>query len=209
MAILYDSAMILPGMDLPLGTIWCIGSNYADHAKEMGVVPPATPTVFLKPASAVLLTGGTLFLPDDSKRVDHEVELVVARAKDESLLMAVGIDFTARDLQAQHKAKGLPWTSAKGRPGFAALGPFVPAELPAEFSLSVNGRLRQKGSSTGMIFSVEDILEHLESVYGMGPGDIVYTGTPAGIAPVVAGDRVSAVLGGGASRLSVSVCDRA
>ncbi|OGR96707.1 MAG: hypothetical protein A2V88_01650 [Elusimicrobia bacterium RBG_16_66_12] len=197
--------MRLPGMDLPLGTIWCIGSNYAEHAREMGVVPPASPTVFLKPASAVLLSGGTLFLPADSRRVDHEVELVVARAKDESLLMAVGVDFTARDIQERDKAKGLPWTSAKGRPGFAALGPFVPAKFPVEFSVSVNGRVRQKGSSVEMIFSVEKILGHLETVYGMGPGDIVYTGTPAGVSPLAPGDRVEAVLGGGVSRLAVAV----
>ena len=196
-------------MDLPLGTIWCIGRNYSEHAKELGNAPPTSPIVFLKPTSSILLSGGTLFLPPDSKRVDHEVELVVARAKDESLLMAVGVDFTARDIQERDKAKGLPWTSSKGRPGFSALGPFVPAKLPAEFSLTVNGQARQKGSSTEMIFPVETILAHLESVYGMGPGDIVYTGTPAGISPLASGDRVEAVLGGGASRLSVTVTDRA
>lgn len=196
--------MMLPGLDLPLGTIWCVGRNYAEHARELGNAVPEEPVVFLKPASSVLLSGGTLRLPSDSKRVDHEVELVVARAADGSLRAAVGVDFTARDVQAELKKKGLSWTLAKGRRGFAALGPFVPAVLPAALTLSVNGALRQSGSTADMIFPPAELLDYLDTIYGLGPGDIVFTGTPAGVAPVAAGDRVEAALGT-ASRLTLTV----
>ncbi len=197
--------MNLPGLDVPLGTIWCVGRNYAEHAKELGNAVPAAPMIFLKPASAVVLSGGTLRLPADSKRVDHEVELVVARAADGSLRMAVGVDFTARDLQEEAKKKGQPWTDAKGRPGFAALGAFVPAVLPAALNLSVNGAARQRGTTADMIFPVPRLLEHLDARFGLRPGDIVFTGTPSGVAPVVPGDRVEADLGGGLSRLTLDV----
>ena len=199
--------MILPGLDLPLGTIWCVGRNYAEHAKELGNEVPAEPVIFLKPASSVLLSGGILRLPSDSKRVDHEVELVIARAKDGSLRAAVGIDFTARDVQEGLKKKGLSWTLAKGRRGFAALGPFAPATLPAPLTLSVNGEVRQSGNTADMIFSPQALLEYLETIYGLGPGDIVFTGTPSGVAPVVSGDRIEAALGLGQSRLTVTVAD--
>jgi len=197
--------MNLPGLDVPLGTIWCVGRNYAEHAKELGNAVPTAPLIFLKPASSVVFSGGTLRLPADSKRVDHEVELVIARAGNGALLMAVGVDFTARDLQEEAKKKGQPWVDAKGRPGFAALGSFVPAVLPAELTLSVNGAVRQKGSTSDMIFSVPKLLEYLDGRFGLQPGDIVFTGTPAGVAPVAADDRIEASLRGGASRLTLSV----
>jgi 2-keto-4-pentenoate hydratase/2-oxohepta-3-ene-1,7-dioic acid hydratase in catechol pathway len=197
--------MILPGLDLPLGAIWCVGRNYAEHAKELGSEIPRKPVIFLKPASSVLLSGGTLRLPPDSRRVDHEVELVVARAADGSLRAAVGIDFTARDIQQELKEKGLPWTLAKGRPGFAALGPFVSARLPAALTLAVNGAIRQEGRTSDMIFPAPALLDYLDATYGLLPGDIVFTGTPSGVGPVAAGDRVEAALGDGQSRLTVSV----
>jgi 2-keto-4-pentenoate hydratase/2-oxohepta-3-ene-1,7-dioic acid hydratase in catechol pathway len=197
--------MELPGLDAPLGTIWCVGRNYAEHAKELGNALPSAPVIFLKPASSVVLSGGALRLPPDSKRVDHEVELVVARAADGALLMAVGVDFTARDIQEDLKKKGLPWTLAKGRPGFAALGPFVPAALPATLELSVNGAVRQKGSTADMIFPVPKLLAYLDENFGLRRGDVVFTGTPSGVGPVAPGDRVEAALGGGASRLALSV----
>jgi 2-keto-4-pentenoate hydratase/2-oxohepta-3-ene-1,7-dioic acid hydratase in catechol pathway len=154
--------MLLPGLDVPLGTIWCVGRNYA------------------------------------------EVELVVARAADGSLRAAAGVDFTARDIQAELKKKGLPWTMAKGRRGFAALGPFVPARLPATLTLSVNGAVRQAGKTSDMLFPPEKLLGWLDETYGLGPGDIVFTGTPAGVGPVAPGDRVEAALGE-SSRLTLTV----
>lgn len=195
--------MILPGLSRPVGAIWCIGRNYAEHAKELGSEIPAAPVVFLKPASSLLLDGGTLRLPSDSKRVDHEVELVVAAGQ--SLMMAVGIDFTARDLQEEAKKKGLPWTSAKGRPGFAAVGNFVPLSLPSELELTVDGAARQRGSTADMLFTVEAIIDHLDRTYGLAEGDLIFTGTPKGVAPVAAGARILASLNGGDSRLALTV----
>jgi len=195
--------VILPGLSRPVGTIWCIGRNYAEHAKELGSEIPAAPVVFLKPASSLLLDGGVLRLPSDSKRVDHEVELVVAAGQ--SLMMAVGVDFTARDLQEEAKKKGLPWTSAKGRPGFAAVGNFVPLSLPSELELTVDGAARQRGTTADMLFTVEAIIEHLDRTYGLAEGDLIFTGTPKGVAPVSAGARVEAQLNGGDSRLSLTV----
>ncbi len=195
--------MILPGLSRPVGAIWCIGRNYVEHAKELGNEVPSSPVVFLKPASSLLVDGGVLRLPADSRRVDHEVELVISAGL--SLMMAVGIDFTARDLQEEAKKQGLPWTSAKGRPGFAAVGNFTPLTMPSEFELSVDGRVRQRGSTKDMIFPIEKLIEHLDRTYGLSEGDLIFTGTPAGAAPVAAGARVEALLNGGESRLRLSV----
>jgi len=195
--------MILPGLSRPVGTIWCIGRNYAEHAKELGNEAPTSPIVFLKPASSLMLDGGVLRLPPDSLRVDHEVELVVAAGL--SLMMAVGIDFTARDLQEADKKKGLPWTSAKGRPGFAAVGNFVPLTMPCNLELSVDGAVRQRGNTKDMIFPIERIIDHLDRTYGLAEGDLIFTGTPAGVAPLAAGAKVEALLNGGESRLRLTV----
>lgn len=195
--------MILPGLSRPVGTIWCIGRNYAEHAKELGNEAPSSPIVFLKPASSLMVDGGVLRLPADSLRVDHEVELVVAAGL--SLMMAVGIDFTARDLQEADKKKGLPWTSAKGRPGFAAVGNFVPLTMPCDLELSVDGAVRQRGNTKDMIFPIEKIIDHLDRTYGLAEGDLIFTGTPAGVAPLAAGARVEALLNGGESRLRLTV----
>lgn len=195
--------MIIPGLSRPVGTIWCIGRNYAEHAKELGNEVPSAPVVFLKPVSALMVDGGTLRIPADSKRVDHEAELVVAYGP--TLKMAVGIDFTARDIQGELKAKGLPWTSAKGRPGFAAVGNFVDLHLPADIVLSVNGTTRQKGTTADMLLSVEKIIEHLNSVYGLTEGDLIFTGTPPGVAPLEAGNKIDARLNLGESRLRLTV----
>jgi 2-keto-4-pentenoate hydratase/2-oxohepta-3-ene-1,7-dioic acid hydratase in catechol pathway len=195
--------MILPGLSRPAGTIWCIGRNYAEHAKELGNEAPSSPVVFLKPASSLMLDGGVLRIPPDSTRVDHEVELVVAYGP--SLKMAVGIDFTARDIQGELKAKGLPWTAAKGRPGFAAIGNFVDLQLPADLILSINGTTRQKGTTADMQFSVEKLIEHLNAVYGLTEGDLIFTGTPSGVGPVAAGEKIDARLNLGQSRLRLTV----
>lgn len=198
--------MTLPGLDAPLGTIWCVGRNYAAHARELGNDVPKEPVVFLKPASSVLLSGGTLVLPKSSKRVDHEVELVVGLGPGKTPRYAVGVDFTARDVQEKLKAEGLPWTTAKGLPGFAALGPFVAGEPPLELTLSVNGQTRQKGSTKDMLWPVPRLLAHLDATFGLREGDIVYTGTPSGVGPLKPGDRVEAALGD-VSRLTLTVRD--
>lgn len=194
---------IPPGLDRPVGTIWCVGRNYAEHARELGNEVPGEPVVFLKPASALLLDGGTLRLPPDSRRVDHEVELVAAVGPEPR--MAVGIDFTARDLQQEAKAKGLPWTSSKGRPGFAAVGGFTPLRADCAFSLSVNGAVRQRGRTADMLWPVARLLDLLDRTYGLREGDLVFTGTPAGVAPVAGGDRIEARLDDGSSVLRLAV----
>lgn len=187
--------MTLPGLDAPLATIWCVGRNYAAHAKELGNPVPAEPVIFLKPQSAVVLDGGTLPLPKDSARVDHEVELVVGLGQGKVPVYAVGIDFTARDVQDRLKKEGLPWTLAKARRGFAAVGPFAAAALPQTLTLKVNGQARQQGSTADMLFDVPKLLAYLDEKFGLAEGDIVFTGTPPGVGPLKAGDTVEAALG--------------
>lgn len=194
-----------PGLGAPLRTVYCVGRNYALHAAELGNDVPSSPMIFLKPASAALFTGETLTLPAASQRVDHEVEVVVGVAPDGALKYAIGVDFTARDLQLEAKKKGEPWTLSKGFKGFAALGPFVDAALPLEFTLSVNGVQRQKGDTRQMVFSIEALAAHISETFGLGAGDVIFTGTPAGVAPLKAGDAVEAELCPGLSRLSLTV----
>lgn len=196
--------MTLPGLDAPPATIWCVGRNYAAHAKELGNAVPAEPVIFLKPRSSLLLDGGVLPLPNDSSRVDHEVELVVGLGKGKAPVYAVGIDFTARDIQERLKKQGLPWTLAKARRGFAAVGPFAPAALPQTLTLKVNGQARQQGSTADMLFDVPKLLSYLDETFGLSEGDLIFTGTPPGVGPVQAGDRLEAALGA-ASRLTLTV----
>jgi 2-keto-4-pentenoate hydratase/2-oxohepta-3-ene-1,7-dioic acid hydratase in catechol pathway len=195
--------MTLPGLDVPLRTIFCIGRNYVLHAKELGNPVPAEPVVFLKPVGAVVLDGGVVPLPADSARVDHEVELVVGLGKGKVPVYAVGVDFTARDIQEKLKKEGLPWAPAKGRRGFAALGAFAPATLPQTLTLTVNGETRQSGNTADMLFDVPKLLAYLEATYGLGEGDVIYTGTPPGVGPLKKGDRIEASLGS-VSRLTLT-----
>ena len=212
----HPNSPILPGLDLHARTIFCIGRNFAEHARELGNEVPSEPVIFLKPLSSLVFQGGAIEIPPRSQRVDHEVEIVVAlkaggrdipeaRANECIAGYAVGIDVTARDLQEKAKSKGLPWCVAKGFDTFAALGTFVPAaqalgELALE--LRVNGELRQKGSSAQMLFSIPRLIAELSCVYRLAPGDVIYTGTPPGVAPLKAQDRVEATLLCGGSVLS-------
>ncbi len=196
--------MTLSGLDVPLRTIWCIGRNYAAHARELGNEVPQEPVVFLKPASSLLLTGGTLALPKDSNRVDHEVELVVGLGLGKKPRYAVGIDFTARDVQEKLKKAGLPWTLAKGRRGFAAVGPFTDAKLPLDLTLAVNGEVRQRGSTKDMLWTVPQLVAYLDETFGLADGDLIFTGTPPGVGPLKSGDFIEASLGS-VSRLTLAV----
>ena len=196
---------LIPSLNAPPRTIYCVGRNYAEHAKELGNEVPKEPIIFLKPASALLLSGGTLTLPTQSSRVDHEAEVVIGIGQGGKQSYAIGIDFTARDIQQKAKEKGLPWTLAKGFKGFAAIGNFISAKPPFQFSLSVNGERRQLGDTREMIFSFEFLLNYIGKTFGLGPGDLIYTGTPAGVSPLTKGDRVDAELGDGLSRLALSV----
>ncbi len=200
------------------GTIYALGRNYAEHAKEMGA--PAEPVVFLMPATALVsgsAAGAALEIawPEGSEEVHHEVELVLllgaggarlTRDEAESAIAAVGlgIDLTARDLQAQAKAKGQPWARSKGFPGAAPVSAFVPRgalTVPwgeIDLSLAVEGTLRQSDCAASMLLDPPAIVAQLSRWFLLQPGDLVFTGTPAGVGPIAPGEEAlarSAALG--------------
>lgn len=209
--------------DLCAGTLYCIGRNYAEHARELANEVPGRPLVFLKPRSSLVRDGERIVIPSASSEVHHEVELVAAvgrrcRSIPESEALeavagyAVGIDVTARDLQREAKRRGHPWTEAKGFDTFAPLGNFVPAGRfpdPQQLRLQlwVNGESRQDASTSLMLFPVAELIARLSERFTLHPGDLVFTGTPEGVSPMAAGDRVRASLQEGASTLEVRVAD--
>lgn len=213
----------VPGLTPPLAinSIFCIGRNYVEHAKELNNEVPDEPVVFLKPVSSIILNGGTISLPDKTNNVHHEVELVAAigkegkniperRALEHIAGYGIGIDVTARDLQSQAKKAGKPWTIAKGFDTFAPISDFLPSEQVEDprnldLTLSVNGKMQQKGSTGLMIFSIPELVAYLSGIFTLYPGDLIFTGTPAGVSAIQAGDKIEAVLGGGLTSLSVSV----
>ncbi|MDX1420879.1 MAG: fumarylacetoacetate hydrolase family protein [Rubricoccaceae bacterium] len=192
------------------GKLLCIGRNYAAHVHEMGDVAdlPAEPVVFLKPSTALVASGGRVVLPRQSEDVHHELELVAvigtggkhiaeSDALDHVAAYALGLDLTARDLQARSKASKGPWSVAKGFDTFAPLGPLTPAgQIPdpqaLTLELRVNGEVRQHGTTDHMIFPLARLVAYLSSVFTLEPGDLVFTGTPEGVGPVHAGDRLAA-----------------
>lgn len=208
-------------MGIAMGNIFCIGRNYSEHAKELGNPVPAVPVVFLKAqASVVRPEQGRWRLPRDIGRIDPEIEWVVeigcdasSLQKDDALAVvsgfAVGLDVTARDLQSEAKAKGLPWLASKGRKGFAPLSEIKPVSAmgygPFELELRVNGKVRQKASTAEMIFSLPHILCFLAELYGLTKGDLIFTGTPAGVGPVEVGDKVAAFLRGKDSQIELAL----
>lgn len=205
--------MKLPELDLEVGTIFCIGRNYAEHAAELGNPVPASPIVFLKPRSAISFDGTSIVLPRSSTQVQHEVEIVIAigsavkMVSEENALSviagyAVGIDVTARDTQNEAKKQGHPWTFAKGLPTFAPVSRFVAAALPLGIELRVNGELRQQGESAGMLWPIPKLIAFLASTFNLLPGDLIFTGTPKGVAALKTGDRLSASLFSQPSSLS-------
>ncbi len=203
----------------PVHRVYCVGRNFAEHAREMGAAVPSSaadrgrPTFFLKPTDA-LETGEAVPYPPGTEELHHEVELVVAIGRDAppgvlpleqapSLVYgyAVGLDLTRRDLQAQAKAKGLPWDTGKSFDHAAPISAIVPAadvgELGArELRLEVNGALRQRGSLDDLVWSVPEILHELSRLYALRAGDLVYMGTPSGVGPLQPGDRYRASLEG-------------
>ena len=187
--------------------IVCVGRNYRDHVREMGDDLPSEPLIFLKPPSSLLSSGGVIRMPASSERVDHEGELVlvigrrVSNLKPEEWRQALrgytlANDVTARDLQK----KDDQWTRAKGFDTFCPVGPFVSDELDPEAGLTietrVNGELRQHGSTLDFIFHIPVLLAWITSIMTLEPGDIVLTGTPAGVGPLKAGDRVEVTMSG-------------
>lgn len=212
----------IPGFpDITVGTIYCIGRNYAKHAAELGNTVPEQPMVFLKPASSIIDDGQAIRLPSQSRDVHHEVELVVAIGKqgknirkEEALGYiagyGIGIDVTARDIQQQAKDRGHPWSVAKGFDTFAPISRFVPVTSATDFSdmelsLTVNGTQRQHGFTSHMIFPVEELVSYLSTIFTLFPGDLIFTGTPEGVSQIKKGNEVEAVLGKREVVLKVSV----
>jgi len=186
--------------------IFCIGRNYAEHIKELGNSPDDACVVFMKPASCVVPAGQRVVLPRGRGSVHHEAELVVMlagggsdipmeRALQNVAALTLGLDLTLRDLQNELKKKGAPWELAKSFDQAAPLGNWTPykgQDLQAlEFSCDVNGARRQTGNTRDMLFPVARMIQILSRSWALAPGDIVYTGTPAGVGPLVPGDRVS------------------
>lgn len=201
----------IPGTNLNVENIFCIGRNYVEHAKELNNPVPASPVVFLKPTSSVCYNGENIILPLQSNSVHHEVEIVVVVGKsgkniseDEAHTyishMGIGLDLTARDLQEKAKEKGLPWSIAKGFDTFAALSEFKAFTGSAsdlkniEFDLKINNEIRQKGHTKDMIFSIPTLVSYLSTIFTLNPGDIIFTGTPSGVGPLLEGDKLVATL---------------
>lgn len=197
------------GTTIPIGTMYCIGRNYSAHAREMNTTVPEDPIVFLKPPAAYRAGGSSIALPAWSNDVHHEVELVVVIGSDSDGISAadawdvvagvgVGLDLTARDIQSAAKTNGHPWAVAKAWSGSAPVSSIVPLDDsgrgPFDLLCSVHGDTRQSGSTGDMERSVEQLVSYLSSVFTLRRGDCIFTGTPAGVGPVVSGDVVVASL---------------
>jgi len=210
----FRTKITLPGEDtpVPVGKLLCVGRNYAKHADEMSGEVPEKPMVFLKPASAIIRTGGRVEIPHLSDDVHHEVEFVVVigeggrnipgdEAMDHVAAYAVGLDMTARDLQSAAKERRHPWSVAKGFDTFAPLGPLSPAadiQDPQDVTLRlrVNGDTRQEAHTSAMIFPVAALVKYCSQIFTLAPGDLIYTGTPSGVGPVSDGDTLEATATG-------------
>jgi len=194
----------------PVRRIFCVGQNYAEHAREMGSDPdrPA-PFFFSKPADAVVETGRRLPFPSKTAELHHEVELVIAlgaggadvKPVDAPALIfghAVGIDLTRRDLQSQAKKTGRPWDMSKGFDRSAPVGPLMTGlpPFPGAISLTVDGRVRQSGDLRDMIWGVAEIIAHLSSYVAVAAGDLIFTGTPAGVGAIQRGELVRGSIAG-------------
>lgn len=186
--------------------IICIGRNYVDHAREHGAEVPEVPLIFMKPPTALIGPGDKIVLPPQSQQVEHEGELVVVigktgrwippeQALEHVFGYSVGNDVTARDLQRRDGQ----WTRAKGFDTFCSLGPWIETEFDPSDALitcHVNGELRQMASSRDMVFSVRQLIAFISSVMTLLPGDLIYTGTPAGVGPLLPGDVVEVQIEG-------------
>lgn len=185
--------------------IICIGRNYREHAKELNNAVPEKPVFFMKPDTALLQKNNPFFYPDFSKNVQYETEIVLkinrnGRHIEEKFAhkyfdeIGIGIDFTARDLQAEQKKKGLPWEIAKAFDQSAPVGKFLPKSQFADlnninFSLKINGEVRQQGNTEDMMFSFDRIIAYVSQFISLKTGDLIFTGTPAGVGPIQINDH--------------------
>jgi acylpyruvate hydrolase len=190
--------------------IIAVGRNYAEHAKELNNPVPTNPVIFMKPDTALLKDNKPFYHPDFSEDIHHELEIVLKICKEGKHVsekfaanyydeIALGIDFTARDIQQRHKEKGLPWELAKGFDGSAPISNFLPKSdftnlYDLSFKLDVNGQTRQNGTTKDLLFSFEFIIAFVSKYITLKKGDLIYTGTPAGVAKVNVGDRLEGYL---------------
>ena len=186
--------------------IICIGRNYAEHIKELENEKPTDPVIFLKPDTAILVKKQPFFIPDFSNDVHYEVEVLVkidriGKHIDKKFAhkyyneIGLGIDFTARDLQSKLKEKGLPWEKAKSFDGAAVIGDWIPIgdikDLNAiEFSLKKNDNIVQIGNTSHMLWKIDELIEYISKYFTLKIGDIIFTGTPAGVGKVEANDKL-------------------
>lgn len=192
--------------------IICVGRNYVDHIEELNNERPDAPVIFMKPETAVLRLGEDFYHPDFSEDIHHEVEIVVKINKvgkniEEKFAhkyydeVGVGIDFTARDLQSKLKAKGLPWELAKAFNNSAPVSAFVPKSKFADlqnvnFELKVNGETRQSGNTSLMLYRIDYLISFVSQYFTLKKGDLLFTGTPKGVAAVKIGDTLEASIEG-------------
>jgi 2-keto-4-pentenoate hydratase/2-oxohepta-3-ene-1,7-dioic acid hydratase in catechol pathway len=190
--------------------IIAVGRNYADHISELKNEKPDAPVLFLKPDTALLLNNAPFYYPPFSNEIHYEVEVLVKICKEGKFIepqfahlyyeeIGLGIDFTARDLQAKLKAKGLPWEIAKAFNQSAVVSSFIPKQvLPPfndlHFSLKVNGELKQEGHTANMIFSLPEVIAYASQFFTLKKGDIIFTGTPAGVGAVAIGNKLQGFL---------------
>lgn len=189
--------------------IFCIGRNYSEHAKELGNAVPDEPVIFIKPKTALIQGNTPMYYPQFSNELHYEAELVLHICKNGKYIpekhaskyfnkISVGIDFTARDIQNQLKEKGLPWEKAKAWDNSAYVGIWKDIEkvkLPTDFSLNLNHVQVQKGNNTEMIFSFDKIISNISEYFSLNIGDMIFTGTPAGVGECVVGDILTGFLG--------------
>jgi 2-keto-4-pentenoate hydratase/2-oxohepta-3-ene-1,7-dioic acid hydratase in catechol pathway len=189
----------------------CIGRNYTEHIKELDNEKPTDPVIFLKPDTAILLKKQPFFIPDFSEDIHHEVEVLVkinrvGKHIDRKFAhkyyneIGLGIDFTARDLQSKLKAKGLPWEKAKAFDGSAVIGKWLSVNEVENvnsiaFSLKKNDNIVQKGITSHMLWKIDELIEYVSKYFTLKIGDIIFTGTPAGVGKVIANDKLKGYIG--------------
>ena len=190
--------------------IICIGRNYAEHAKEMKAAVPTEPVFFMKPDTALIKGNEPFYYPDFSKEIHHEVELVIKMSRAGKHIepefahkyyeeIGIGIDFTARDIQAKCKEKGLPWEKAKSFDGSAPIGNFVNKRTFTDlnninFLLTINGKSVQKGNTKDLLFSFDKVISYISKCVTLKTGDLIFTGTPEGVGEVKKGDVLEAFI---------------
>jgi fumarylpyruvate hydrolase len=209
----YPAVPTTEGTAYPVHRIFCVGRNYAEHAKEMGVeVDREAPFYFLKDAQAIVPTGATIPYPPGTENFHYEMELVIAigshvfQASGDEAAAAIwgygcGLDMTRRDLQLAARAKQRPWDLGKNFERSAVMAALTPAAAfgpvgRQRITLAVNGETKQDAHLSDLVWSTVEIVAHLSRYYHLAPGDLIYTGTPAGVGPVVAGDRIHGEIDG-------------